>query len=303
MARAIASLAVAGLAALTVPILAGMMNAPFVQAQSSGAARFQVASIKPASQQPQDVQGLGDLRMLPGGRVLAERVLLRYFIQSAYDLKPFQISGGPAWIDSAHYDIDAKGDANPSQSERRLMMQELLADRFKLKVHHETRQLPVYELTVAKSDPKLMESKEGSCTAPDPNASPFPPAPGQLTACGRIFVMMSPSGARLRGGQVSMTELVRVLSNVLGRTVVDKTGLQRTFDVQLLFTPDDTLGGLPAPPPNLSPSSDASRPAASPDAYGNLFAAIQDQLGLKLKSAKGPVDVLVIDSVERPSAN
>jgi uncharacterized protein (TIGR03435 family) len=241
--------------------------------------------------------------MLPGGRLVAEKVLLRYFIQNAYDLKPFQVSGGPAWINSVHYDIDAKADGNPSQSQRRLMMQALLEDRFKLKVHHETRQLPVYELIAAKNGPRLPEPKEGSCTSPDPNGSPLPPGPGQLIACGRILVLMSPSGARLRGGNASMAELVRVLSNVLGRTVVDKTGFQKTFDVELLFTPDNTLGGLPALPPNLSPSSDSANPAPSPDAYGNLFAAIQDQLGLKLESAKGPVEVLVIDSVERPSAN
>ncbi len=241
--------------------------------------------------------------MLPGGRLLAEKVSLRYFIQNAYDLKPFQISGGPSWINSAHYDIDAKADGDPNRSQRRLMMQALLQDRFKLKVHRETRQLPVYELIVAKGGPKLAEPKEGSCTASDPNESSFPPTPGQLQACGRVLVMMSRSGAQLRGGKISMTELVRVLSNVLGRTVVDKTGFQTAFDVQLLFTPDDTLAGLPAPPPSLSPSSDSTRPAPSPDAYGNLFAAIQHQLGLKVESTKGPVDVLVIDSVERPSAN
>ena len=100
-----------------------------------------------------------------------------------------------------------------------------------------------------------------------------------------------------------MTDLIRTLSNVLGRPVVDKTGFTATFDVNLVFTPDDSLAGLPAPPPSLATPNDSTRPVPSPDLYGTIFAAIQEQLGLKLESAKGPVDVLIIDSVEKPSAN
>jgi uncharacterized protein (TIGR03435 family) len=298
-----AALAFAGITALAMPVVIGMMDAPVIEAQSQASTRFEVASIKPTSQLSPDIQGLGNVRILPGGHLLAEKVLLRYFIQNAYGTRPFQISGGPAWINSAHYDIDAKAGGNPNHSQMSLMMRALLEERFKLKLHHETKQLPVYQLIVTKSGPKLPEPKEGSCIAPDPNAGPFPPAPGQPIACGRTLMMMSPSGAQMRGGKVSMTDLVNILSNVLGRTVVDKTGFQGTFDVHLEFTPDETLGGLPTPPPGPSPSSDSIRSAASPDSHGNIFAAIQEQLGLKLESAKGPVDVLVIDSVERPSAN
>jgi bla regulator protein blaR1 len=299
-----AVLAVAGIAALAAPIVVGMMNAPAVQAQSTATMpRFEVASIKPTSQEGPDVQGLGDVRMLPGGRLLAEKVLLRYFIQNAYGVKPFQISGGPAWINSAHYDIDAKAEGNPNNSQMRLMMQALLEDRFKLKLHHETKDRAVYELTAAKSGVKLQEPKEGSCISPDPNGPPLPPAPGQPIPCGRVLMMMSPSGARMQGGKVSMTELVRVLSNVLGRTVVDKTGFTATFDVHLEFTPDESLAGLPGPPPSPATPNDSTRPVPSPDLHGTIFAATQEQLGLKLESAKGPVDVLIIDSVEKPSAN
>jgi uncharacterized protein (TIGR03435 family) len=183
------------------------------------------------------------------------------------------------------------------------MMQALLEERFKLKAHHETRQLPVYELVVAKSGARLPEPREGSCVVPDPNGSSSPPGPGQLLDCGRVLMMMSPAGAQMRGGRVSMSDLIRTLSNVLGQTVVDKTEIQRTFDVHLEFTPDETLGGLPTPPPAPSPAGDSSRSAASPDLHGNILAAIQEQLGLKLEAAKGPVDILVIDSVERPSGN
>jgi bla regulator protein BlaR1 len=288
------ALAFAGMAALAALIVIGMMNAPVIEAQSPAATRFDVASIKPTSQQGRDIQGLGDVEMLPGGYLRAEKIQLSYFVQNAYGVKPFQISGGPAWINSAHYDIDAKANGNPNPSQMRLMMQALLEERFKLKVHHETRQLPVYELVVAKGGAKLPEPREGSCVAPDPNGSSPPPAPGQLFDCGRVLMMMSPAGAQMRGGKVTVADLVRTLSNVLGQTVVDRTEVQRTFDVHLEFTPDETLGGLPAPPPVASPSTDL---------HGNLFAAIQEQLGLKLESAKGPVDILVIDSVERPSGN
>ena len=298
-----AALALSGIAAVAVPFVIGMTNAPVIEAQSPAPAHFDVASIKPTSQQGPDIQGFGDVRILPGGRLLAEKAALRYFIQDAYGVKPFQISGGPAWIDSAHYDIDAKVDGNPNPSQMRLMMQALLDERFKLKVHHETKQLPVYELVVAKSGARLPEPREGSCVVPDPNGSSTPSAPGQLFDCGRVRMMMSPAGAQMRGGRISMPELVRVLSNVLGQTVVDKTEFRQTFDVHLQFTPDETLGGLPTAPPAPSPSSDSIRSAASPDTHGNIFAAIQEQLGLKLEAAKGPVDILVIDSVERPSAN
>jgi uncharacterized protein (TIGR03435 family) len=181
-----------------------------------------------------------------------------------------------------------------------LLMQALLEDRFKLKVHHETRELPVYELTTAKNGAKLPPPKDGSCVSPDPNAPPSPPLPGQAGPCGRVMMMLSSSGARLKGGKATITDLIRTLSYLMDRTVVDKTGLTGTFDVELLFTPDETLAGLPTPPP---PMPGGASNAPGPDLYGNIFAAIQEQLGLKLQSAKGPVDVLVIDSAERPSEN
>src|SRR6185312_8482660 len=203
------------------------------------------------------------------------------------------------------------------------MMQALLEDRFKLKLHHETRDLPVYELTAAKSGVKLQGSKEGSCISPAPNGPPlfgqdgvppppppppppglpFPPAPGKSILCGRVVMGMSSSDARIQGGRVSMTDLVRTLSNVLGRTVVDKTGFTTTFDFYLRFTSDESLAGLAVPPPSPDSPNNSTRPVPSPDLYGNIFAAIQEQLGLKLESARGPVDVLVIDSVEKPSDN
>jgi bla regulator protein BlaR1 len=320
-----AILAVAAIAALAAPIVVGIMKAPTAQAQSTAAVmpRFEAVSIKPTSQVGSDIQGNGSVRMLPGGRLIAETVLLRYFIQNAYAVHPFQIKGGPAWINSAHYGIDAKAGGNPNNSQMRLMMQALLEDRFNLKLHHETRDLPVYELTAAKSGVKLQGSKEGSCISPVPNGPPlfgqdgvppppppppppglpFPAAPGQSILCGRVVMGMSSSDARMQGGRVSMTDLIRTLSNVLGRTVVDKTGFTTTFDFYLQFTADESLAGLPAAPPSPNSPNNSIRQAPSPGLYGTIFAAIQEQLGLKLESAKGPVEVLIIDSVEKPSDN
>jgi uncharacterized protein (TIGR03435 family) len=178
------------------------------------------------------------------------------------------------------------------------MMQKLLEERFKLKVHIETKELPVYALTAAKSGLGLPQPKEGSCITPDLN-SPMPPLPGQ-TPCGRPMVVISPSGARMTGGKISMPALTDILSNMLGRAVIDRTGSTGTFDIQLEFTPDQALAGIPL----LAGPADAYRPAPSADTAGpSIFSALQEQLGLKLESAKGPVDVLVIDHVERPTAN
>jgi uncharacterized protein (TIGR03435 family) len=235
---------------------------------------FEVASIKPDS--PGGVS-TGDFRFLPGGRLSAQQVLLRFFIQNAYGLKPFQILGGPEWINSEGYDIEAKAEGNPSPEQMQRMMQTLLEDRFKLRAHRETKELPVYALTVAKGGLKLPEPKEGSCGD---------------TPCGRVMVRIARfGGAQIQGGKITMAELVRVLSNMMGRTVIDKTGFTGEFDVQLQFALDDAIAGLPKPP---GPPDEGAL---------SVFVAVQEQLGLKLESTKGPVEVLVIDHVERPSGN
>jgi uncharacterized protein (TIGR03435 family) len=231
--------------------------------------QFDVASIKPNS--PGGVS-TGDFRLLPGGRLSADKVVLRFFIQNAYGLKPFQLSGGPDWIDSQGYDIEAKAEGNPSNAQMQKMMQTLLEDRFKLKYHRETKELPVYTLAPARGGLKLPDPKEGSDRATI-----------------RISRM---TGVLLTGEKITMPELARVLSNLLKRTVIDKTGFTGTFAAQLSFALDDTLAGLPHFP-------DAPDDPAIP----SVFVAMQEQLGLKLESTKGPVEILVIDHIEKPSAN
>jgi uncharacterized protein (TIGR03435 family) len=283
-------LAAAGVATLILPIGIGLLNAPLSRAQGSAERpQFEVASIKPNS--PGGVS-TGDFRFLPGGRFTAEKAVLRFLIQNAYGLKPFQISGGPDWINSQGYDIQAKASGNPTPAQMQRMMQTLLEDRFKLKTHREVKELPVYALTVARSGLKLPEPKDGSCATSDPDGPPAPPAPGQTSPCGRAMVTISRmAGARIQGGKISMAELTRILSNMLGRTVIDKTGFMGVFDVHLEFALDDAIAGLPHP---TGPPGETSIPS--------VFVALQEQLGLKLESTKGPVEVLIIDHVERPTS-
>ncbi len=218
---------------------------------------------------------------------------------SAYDVKPFQISGGPDWINSDSYNIEAKAEGNASPAQMRLMTQSLLEDRFQLKLHRETKQLPIYVLTMIRTARNCRQPKEGGCTVFDPTAPPKPPEQGQppVIPCGGSFFTISPSGTQLFGGKVPMAELTRSLSNILGRTVIDKTGFSGTFDLHLQFASDATLEGLPrvgvlGGPPGASDSTDPT-----------IFTALTEQLGLKLESVKGPVEVLVIDHVERPTEN
>ncbi len=202
---------------------------------------------------------------------------LRDLIQFAYGVPDAQILGGPTWLDSVMFDIDAKSDPavdaqlralpiEQARHQKQLMVQSLLADRFELKVHQETRQLPVYALVVAKDGPKFKPSQIN----------------GTTIDTGRARLHIS-------GSDDTISVLARELAQVLGRVVVNQTGLSGRFDLTLRWTPDDAAASSPASP--------------SPDLPPDIFTAIQEQLGLKLESTKGPVPVLVIDSVGKPSPN
>jgi uncharacterized protein (TIGR03435 family) len=255
--------------------------------------KFDAASVKPA----QDTRFMGVVP-LPGGR-LSGNISIAAAIANAYGVKPFQVLGGPGWINSDRYQIEARAEGSPSPSQVWLMLQTLLEDRFKLALHREMRELPVYELSVTKGGLKKQSATEGNCVSSDPNAAPLPPAPGQPMRCGSILMMMSPSGGRMQGDKVSVPALVANLSNLVGRAVIDRTGLTGTLDVHLEFSRDEALAGVPAPAP---PGGDP-RPVSSDPNFPSIFVAIQEQLGLKLESAKGPVEVLIVDRVERPSEN
>jgi uncharacterized protein (TIGR03435 family) len=247
----------------------------FGRAQSPAASEFEVASVKPNT----SGNRAGNLRTLPGGRLAGENIPLANIIRLAYNLKTFQLTGEPAWADNDRFDISAKADkTNPAMEEVRSMTQSLLADRFRLKIHRETRELPVYELVLAKNGSRLPAAKEGGCLLPDPNREL--PAAGDPPPhiCGTAMI----ERGRLDAFARSMAALANDLSNLLGRAVVDKTGLAGGFDIHLEFAPEEGL-------------ADSALPS--------IFTALEEQLGLKLDSAKGPVEVLVVDHVEKPSAN
>ena len=251
---------------------------------------FEVASIKPSAPGARGTM----FQMQPGGGLRVSGATLRMLITLAYDVRDFQVSGGPGWINSDRFDINARAErssgaeetpADPRQmtdAQRKTSMQQarerlraLLAERFQLAVHRDSNEQSVYALVVAKNGPKLQEAKGG---------------PGPMVRMGM---------GQFNGQGVEMQMLATVLSDQVGRTVIDRTGLKGKFDVKLQWTPDPGQGfGAPGPPP---PGVEAPPP---PDPNGpSIFTALQEQLGLRLESQKGPVQALVIDRVEKPSEN
>ena len=257
---------------------------------------FEVASVK------RDVSGEPGPVYYMFPAFTARRATLRDLVTTAYEVYDFQVSGGPGWINSERYNIESKSEGEPSapsRSYRTLQLrrlQTLLRDRFKLALHRETKELRVYELTVAKSGLKLRPLREGSCIGPDPKNALPSQAKNPADYCGAVGIDRR---GRYQAGTASMKDVADALTILLGRTVVDKTGITGTFRIELTFTPD--VSTVPAEDAG-SPGGPAG--AASPTDRGpNIFTALQEQLGLKLESGKGLVEVLVIDNVERASEN
>lgn len=229
------------------------------------------------------------IRQAARGRFTAENVPAELLIRLAYNVQNFQLSGQPGWIGSDRYDVTAKAEDDATLKEMRPMLQSMLADRFKLVAHRETKELAVYDLVAANGGLKITATKEGSCVAFDPAHPPSQPQPGETPPriCGSVRIARN----FLEAFGISMTALSADLAELSGRKVVDKTGFTGTFDAHLEFAPDDAvaLGGAAAP------SADPAQPS--------LFTALQEQLGLRAESSKGPVELLVIDHVEKPSEN
>ncbi|MGB7281171.1 MAG: M56 and DUF3738 domain-containing protein [Candidatus Acidiferrum sp.] len=301
-------LGAAGLLAVAAPVVFGALHArqgaADTQAQDSTgpAPTYEVASIKP------NKSGLNMVRMMftPDG-LNSNGATLDMLIKSAYGIEDNQISGEPSWIKSNKYDIEAKMDGAEAQALGKLsrdeqrpvrekMLQALLADRFKLVIHRETKELPVYALVVAKNGPKLHESKPGDTYSAGMKGIDGRPA-------GAGMMMMRGNGGPLTGQGIPIANLAHVLSMQLGRTVIDKTGLTGKYDFTLQWTPDESQGPVMGGP---GPGGGGQGPggAPPPDSNGpSIFTAIQEQLGLKLESEKGPVEIIVIDHVEKPSEN
>lgn len=281
-------------AALAVGIAMGMLNAP-VHAQSSAQAspKFDVASIKPAAPTEHFMFGV---RLMPGGGINAANVTLKLLIQNAYGVDDFQISGGPGWIETARYNIEAKPDSPADPNEWREMLKNLLADRFRLVLHRETRETPVYALVLARKDGKLgsgmIESKQGGCVARDSSKPLRPPGPGEPPFCGNVLM----GASQLIATASTAGDMAPMLSRIVRRKVIDKTGLTGKYDFTLKYTPDENQRAMMSPPGMPPPApADSSGPT--------LFTALQEQLGLKLEPRKAPVEIFVIDRAEKPSEN
>jgi uncharacterized protein (TIGR03435 family) len=248
---------------------------------------FEAASVK-RSQPPANGRVLVGGRGGPGsadpGRVVYSFMPLKWLLAIAYGVKQYQISG-PGWLETERYDIVATVPDGTSKAQFPMMLQTLLTDRFGIELHHETRELPVYELSVAKNGSKLKPP------AADPNARP-----------GTSRMSLTPGGFHLEGHAEPASHLAIILEDQLASPVVDKTGLSGTFDFTLDFSRESVqnsaLAGLPPPPP-ANPPGPVTAPAGDPTEAPSLFTAIQEQLGLKLDKKRGPLDVIVLDRAEK----
>ncbi len=256
---------------------------------STERSQFEVASIR--------YNRSGDVNMgmaaQPGGRFIARNVPVKVLIGAAYDVKDFQIiSGSFSWINTERYDITAKApDGTPNGFDSlKPMLRSLLADRFKLTVHTDTRESPVFDLVATKGGLKPAPPKDASCAPPDPNN----PQPRER----RPFcdnVRLSTSLVEAYG--IVMPRLAAALSEVFGRPVIDRTGFTGIFDAHLEFTPDETVGDT------IVGGRGGESLSATDLQKPSIFTALQDQLGVRVNASKGPLDVILVDRVERPSEN
>jgi uncharacterized protein (TIGR03435 family) len=246
--------------------------------QTTPRPEFEVASIRP-SKTGGGWMGAGD------GSASEHNVTVKNLMTVAYRIQDFQLSGGPGWTDSDRFDVEAKAaDHNATPDQVRLMLQSLLEDRFRLKLHRETKESSIYALVIDKGGLKMKPSADQ--TSEDVNG----PSPEGTLNRGNIRY----GNGSLTGNAVTMALFTKMLSGSLDRTIVDKTNLTGRFDLRLQWTPG--VGEA-----SFDPGGTQVAPADSSGV--SIFTAIQEQLGLKLESQKGPVEMFVIDSVERPSAN
>jgi uncharacterized protein (TIGR03435 family) len=282
-------LAAAGAATLALPLLIGIDSTPSIRAQSpaAGPPRFEVASIRLSK----DPKPGGDVEITPG-RFRGKDLALQWLILTAYRIKSDKLTGNlPSWTIDDRYDIDAKTDDASGEDRVLLALQALLSDRFHLAEHRETKEEPVYFLTIGKSGIKM---PPGSCVPAKkdlPNECYSAHSEGLVqTLDWRGINISAPEGVAYRS-------LAWQLSGSLKRSVIDKTGLSGTFDVHLRWArdPEPTAIGTPGGPAVNAVPADPGAPS--------IFDAVEKQLGLKLESGRGPVEYLVVDRVNRPTGN
>ena len=257
---------------------------------------FEAASVKPNKS--------GDLRVTlvpqPGGRLTGTNVTAAELIRFAYDLPDSQIFGGPDWLKADRFDIVAKAEGDPPVGQKRLMLRMLLSERFKMTAHTETRELPIYALVMARRDGRLgsqLRRTKADCAraAPPPFLGVGPSPSNGPPSCG--FFGMAP-GTDFRAGRggfafrgLTMAALAKALVPIVGRSVSDQTGLAGYFDAEFDFLAEI---GPPPPPPGLPDPFDRA-------SFLSVFTVLPEQLGLKLDSRRGPVEVLVIDRADQPT--
>lgn len=265
----------------------GLMSATCVVA-GLGAAHGQEPSFEVASVKV-NTSGAPVVRMAAPtgtGRFEATNAPVRMLILNAYGLPDFQLAGGPSWIDSVRVDVIGTTATTATREQISRMVRSLLAERFNLAVHREQREMPVYALVVARDDgrlgPKLRQSTTDCAAATATGGAAPQSSSGQLLCTTR----MSP--ASINAGGMTLPRLAQTLSGIVGRVVTDETKLTGAYDLQLGFAPERAL------PPGAPP--------ADPDAP-SVFAALPEQLGLKLDSRRGVVEMLVIDRIDPPKEN
>ena len=275
------TLSAAALAAVAMPVAVGILGA-------QSAPKFEVASIRLSKDCDAGPAGVAE-RPSPG-RLTKKCMPVTSYIQAAYvwfdkghqnALRSLPLSGGPAWVNSDLYEINAKAEGNPGQEMMSgPMMQALLEDRFRLKIHRETREVPVYALTLAKNGPKLAPFREGSC-APIDFDTIAPRQPGDQPLCHPGWIQAKGANIAIDAQAMDVDEFSKFLQLMLDRPIIDKTGIAGRFDFRLEFAPDDMT-------PRFAPGTPGAR---SLDPIGGgpfLREAMQEQLGLRLESTRGP---------------
>jgi uncharacterized protein (TIGR03435 family) len=303
MRRRLSALCLAVGAAVTFAVSAGAQSAS-----------FEVASIKPSNPNPTGPLGATPFLLPALGRLTAQNVTLRMLVMAAYQKQPFEIVGGPPWQNSDKFDINAKAVDGTLTTDQMLgLLQTLLADRFKLKVHTETREIPVYDLVMSRSDRKPgSKLKPSADTCPDFKVQQQQQLealakgglsalaaqalkPGETRPCSFGSFQAGPGLIGIKASGQAISTLALVLKQLMSRPVIDKTGLSGLYDFELTIDLQ-TLMRLMAESGVTVPALPANLPEGP-----SLTTLLQEDLGLKLDSQRGPGEVLVIDSAEPPT--
>ena len=257
-------------------------------AQDAGLPSFEVASIKPQTGSPQYVPSSPD-------RYVHPQATLRSLVGYAWDVRDFQVEGGPDWTGSRAFDVSARAPGAVGDRAMRLMMRRLLAERFALRTRSETRELPSYALVRARREGELgtgLVPASVDCAAILAQRAGALPPPGDASPACAWRVGIAPPAAFMMVDGAPMGEFAGLIERLVRRRVVDETGLAGSFDVRLEFSTEGL--GLPTPPPDATPPTPARD-------IPSLFTALEEQLGLKLESRRGPVPVIVIESAQLPT--